>query len=155
MLSPGTAAPDFELSGPESKHYTLQGLVIDGPVILYFYPADFTPGCTKEACAIRDIHDDIQATGLTVVGISPQDNDSHERFADRYELPYLLLSDPDKIVTKAYGLDGPLGIGSRRGTLLIDQQMIITDAVLADIRIDKHITFIQKAMALQTGAAKS
>ena len=150
MLKTGTTAPDFELAGTGGQHYTLSNLVSDGPLILYFYPADFTPGCTKEACAIRDIHDDIQATGLKVVGVSPQDGGSHERFAERYELPFLLLSDPDKLVTKAYGLDGPLGIGSRRGTFLIDENQVIQDAVLADIRIDKHVAFIEKAMALQT-----
>ncbi|MEL7310699.1 MAG: peroxiredoxin [Pseudomonadota bacterium] len=150
MLTPGTPAPDFKLPGPESQTFSLSELIQEGPVILYFYPADFTPGCTKEACAIRDIHDDIQATGLRVVGISAQDEASHKRFAERYELPFLLLSDPEKKVTKAYDLDGPLGIGSRRGTFLIDEEQTIQDAVLADIRIDKHIAFIQKAMALQT-----
>ena len=150
MLKTGTTAPDFELAGPGGQHYTVATLVSDGPLTLYFFPADFTPGCTKEAGAFRVIHDDIQATGLKVVGVSPQDGGSHERFAERYELPFLLLSDPDKLVTKAYGLDGPLGIGSRRGTFLIDENQVIQDAVLADIRIDKHVAFIEKAMALQT-----
>lgn len=147
MLKNGTKAPDFSLKNSEGTTLTLDELIVDGPLILYFYPADFTPGCTKEACAIRDIYDDVLATGLKVVGISPQAGDSHQRFAERYELPFELLCDPDKSVTKAYDLNGPLGIGLRRGTYLIDSQKTIVDGVLADININKHVSFIEKAMA--------
>lgn len=155
MLDIGTKAPDFELHGSDDKKHTLESLLADGSMILYFYPADFTPGCTKEACAIRDLHDEIQKTGLRVVGVSPQDTDSHQRFADRYDLPFLLLADPGKTVTRAYDLDGPLGIGTRRGTFLINQAGEIEAAVLADIRIDRHIEFIQTAMARHSADAAS
>ncbi|MFK8053729.1 MAG: peroxiredoxin [Woeseiaceae bacterium] len=147
MLKNGATAPDFALENTHGASITLDALVADGPLILYFYPADFTPGCTKEACAIRDIYDDILATGLKVVGISPQAGDSHQRFTERYELPFDLLCDPNKVVTKQYDLDGPLGIGLRRGTYLIDRDKNIVDGVLADINISKHVRFIEKAMA--------
>lgn len=148
MLKPGTTAPDFTLPDANGVSVTLDSLLARGPLILYFYPADFTPGCTREACAIRDIHDDIVDTGLQVVGISPQDAGSHERFAERYELPFPLLCDEDKTVTRAYDLDGPLGFGIRRGTYLINTDKTVADGVLADIAIGKHLKFIENAVAL-------
>ena len=148
MLKPGMTAPDFTLDDASGNRVTLDSLLENGPLILYFYPADFTPGCTKEACAIRDIHDDIVGTGLQVVGISPQDAASHRRFSERYELPFPLLCDKDKTVARAYDLDGPLGFGIRRGTYLINTDKTVADGVLADIAIGKHLSFIQKAIAL-------
>ena len=147
MLDAGQTAPDFALPDADGNSVSLSGILDDGPVIVYFYPADFTPGCTKEASAIRDIHDDLLETGLRVLGISAQDGDSHKRFAERYNLPFPLLCDTDKAVTKAYGLNGPLGIGSRRGTFLIHADGTIADAVRADINISKHLKFIERAMA--------
>lgn len=147
MLEAGQRAPEFSLSDANGDTVTLSEIIEQGPVIVYFYPADFTPGCTKEACAIRDIHDDLLDTGLRVFGVSAQDAESHQRFADRYALPFPLLCDTDKAITKAYGLNGPLGIGTRRGTFLIGTDGMITDAVLADINISKHLKFIERAMA--------
>ncbi|MEM9173340.1 MAG: peroxiredoxin [Pseudomonadota bacterium] len=149
MLKPGDTAPAFTLEDAQGEAVSLDDLLTHGPLILYFYPADFTPGCTKEACAIRDIHDDIINSGLRVVGVSPQDCGSHERFAERYDLPFPLLCDPKKKTTKAFKLDGPLGIGSRRGTYLIDTDSSIVDAVLADVTISRHVDFIQRAIAAQ------
>ena len=148
MLKPGTKAPEFVLPNDGGGQTSLADLLIDGPLILYFYPADFTPGCTKEACSIRDIHNDIQSVGLQVAGISPQSTESHQRFRDEYELPFTLLSDPDKSVIKMYDLDGPFGVGVRRATFLINRDATIQDAVLADVRIGLHTDFIEKAIAL-------
>ena len=149
MLDKGTRAPAFSLPDADGHPVTLDGLLADGPLILYFYPADFTPGCTREACSIRDLHDDIVAAGLTIVGVSPQDGDSHARFAEKHNLPFALLCDPDKTVIRAYDVDGPLGIGTRRGTYLINADGVIEDAVLADIMIDRHTKFIQNAIRLR------
>ena len=150
MLKPGTRAPSFTLPDADGEPVTLEDLIAEGPLVLYFYPADFTPGCTKEACAIRDIHDDLVASGLRIVGVSPQDGDSHQRFAARHTLPFPLLSDPDKTAVRAYDVDGPLGFGVRRGTYLIDGDGVIVDAVLADIAIARHLEFIERAMAAQS-----
>jgi len=147
MLAPGTRAPDFELADHSGKKRTLSALLQDGPLILYFYPADFTPGCTKEACTLRDLHDEILRSGLRVVGISPQDAASHAKFRDEYQLPFTLLSDVDKKVARAYDVDGPLGIGVRRATFLIDRDARIVDAVLADLRIQRHEAFVRRALA--------
>ena len=152
MLKTGSRAPEFVLKNDQGVDTSLTDLLKDGPLILYFYPADFTPGCTKEACSIRDIHDDLVAVGLTVAGISPQDRDSHSRFRDEYNLPFVLLSDPGKDAIKMYDVDGPLGIGVRRATFLIAQDRTIQDAIVADIMIGRHEEFINKAIVLREAA---
>ena len=149
MLQPGTEAPDFVLEDDEGNERSLSGLLEEGPLILYFYPADFTPGCTREACSIRDIHNDIQSVGLRVAGISPQSVESHQKFRDEYGLPFILLSDPDKVAVSAYDVDGRFGIGVRRATFLIGSDRTIEDAVIANLRIDRHKEFIENAIELQ------
>lgn len=146
MLKRGEAAPDFELPDHAGRNRRLSELAGSGPLILYFYPADFTPGCTKEACDFRDLHARIQASGLRVVGVSPQSPESHRRFRDQHDLPFVLLSDADKSVIKAYGVDGPLGFGVRRATFLIDPELRILDSVLADLRIGQHQGFVERAI---------
>jgi peroxiredoxin Q/BCP len=153
MLEKGAKAPEFELPDQDGRRHTLKSLLADGPVVLYFYPADFTPGCTKEACSFRDLHQELVRAKLRVVGVSPQDVDSHRRFADRYHLNFLLLADPDKSVVKAYDLDGPLGFGVRRGTYLIGPDGIVRDSVLADLRIGAHEDFVRAA--IKSGATKT
>jgi peroxiredoxin Q/BCP len=149
MLAIGQTAPDFSLPDDANKPVALQDLLRDGPLILYFYPADFTPGCTKEACSLRDLHTDIQRAGLRVVGVSPQDPATHARFRDQYHLPFTLLSDTKREVIRKYDVDGPLGIIVRRGTYLIGQDGKIVDAVLADLRIGRHEEFVRKAIKLR------
>ena len=151
MLNAGEKAPDFALENDKGEEVTLGELLESGPLILYFYPADFTPGCTAEACSIRDIHSDIQSVGLQVAGVSPQDADSHARFREKHDLPFELLCDPDKTAAKAYDVDGPFGVGVRRATFLIDEDGTIRDAVQADLRIGRHEEFIRNAIALRAG----
>lgn len=148
MLSPGTMAPEFELPDESGEQVSLAALLRQGPLILYFYPADFTPGCTKEACAIRDIHDDLIAVGLQVVGVSPQDSESHTRFRAQHELPFRLLSDVDKAAVRAYDVDGPFGV-VRRVTYLIDASGRIEDALQADVLVGRHTAFIQNAIRVK------
>ena len=152
MLKAGSRAPEFILPDTDGVDTALSDLLQNGTLILYFYPADFTPGCTKEACSIRDIHNDIQSVGLQVVGISPQDGDSHKRFRDEHNLPFLLLSDTEKVAIKMYDVDGPFGAGVRRATFLINQDRTIRDAMLADVRIGRHTEFIKKAIILRETA---
>ena len=102
MLKAGEKAPEFVLENDKGEETSLTDLLKKGPLILYFYPADFTPGCTAEACSIRDIHSDIQSVGLQVAGVSPQDADSHARFRDKHDLPFTLLCDPDKVAAKMW-----------------------------------------------------
>jgi peroxiredoxin Q/BCP len=149
MLNTGDKAPEFVLNNQEGIETSLSGLLQNGPLILYFYPADFTPGCTKEACAIRDIHTDIQSVGLQIVGISPQNENSHSRFREEHNLPFALLSDPEKVAIKIFDVDGPFGVGVRRATFLISQDGSIKDAMMADVRIGRHKEFIEKAVILR------
>ena len=150
MLKAGTKAPDFSLSDENGEQRKLSEFLAKGPLILYFYPADFTPGCTKEACSIRDLHDDIIKSGLQIIGVSPQSAESHTRFRETHKLPFPLMADEDKTVIKAYDVNGPLGIGVRRATFLIDTDGVIQDAVLADVFIGQHTDFITKAIALNS-----
>jgi len=149
MLNPKTRAPDFSLPNQNDQTITLSEVLNRGPLILYFYPADFTPGCTKEACSIRDLHDEISKVGLQVIGVSPQSSESHRRFRDKHSLQFDLLSDSDKKVIKAYNMDGPLGFGVRRATFLIGADGMIDSAVLADLRIAEHDAFIRRALQLR------
>jgi len=152
MLKAGERAPEFVLQDDAGVDTSLTDLLQQGPLILYFYPADFTPGCTREACAIRDIHSDIQSVGLQVAGISPQDAASHARFRETHNLPFTLLCDPDKEVIRMYDVDGPFGVGVRRATFLVGQDRTIHDAVQADVRIGRHEEFIRKAVMLRQTA---
>jgi peroxiredoxin Q/BCP len=149
MLKTGTDAPDFELESADGGSIRLQDLLGKGPVVLYFYPADFTPGCTKQACMFRDIHSELAGAGIQVIGISPQSTAQHRRFREQYELPFPLLSDPDKRVIRLYDTDGPFGMGVRRTTYLIDRDGRIADLLRADFNIARHQQFAERALAHQ------
>jgi len=150
MLKAGERAPEFTLPDETATDRSLTELLRTGAIVLYFYPADFTPGCTRQACVLRDLHAEIERAGLRVVGISPQNPESHARFRAKYNLPFVLLSDQQKAVTKMYGVNGPLGIGVRRASFLIDSSRRIRDVVLADFMIGRHADFVRKAILLRT-----
>lgn len=149
MLAAGNRAPDFTAHDQNDEPVGLTDLLKSGPLILYFYPADFTPGCTREACALRDLHAQLAAVGVHVAGVSPQSAESHAAFAAKYALPFTLLCDPDKVLARAYGVVGPLGFGIRRASFLISRAGRIEDAVLADLRIGRHERFFRKVVADQ------
>jgi peroxiredoxin Q/BCP len=149
MLKAGERAPEFSLPDETGTDRSLTELLSSGAIVLYFYPADFTPGCTRQACVLRDLHDEIQRAGLRVVGISPQSPESHTKFRAKYQLPFVLLSDQHKAVIKMYGVNGPLGMGVRRASYLIDGGRRIRDSVLADFMISKHQEFVRKAIELR------
>lgn len=146
MLDVGDTAPDFELAGEDGKVITLDDLLSKGPLFLYFYPADFTSVCTAEACEIRDRHEDLLTVGANVVGVSPQGEFSHNRFRDRYDLPFPLLDDRKKEVICAYGVNGPLGLGVRRVTFLINPDKKIANRVVADFRVKRHMKLIDSVL---------
>jgi peroxiredoxin Q/BCP len=152
MLPIGSRAPEFTLPDQDDRTVSLTTLLNRGPLILYFYPADFTSGCTREACMLRDLHSEILKVGLGVAGVSPQAPERHKEFRDKYKLPFPLLSDVEKFVIRMYDLNGPLGLGVRRGTYLIDQARHIRSAVLADFRIRQHEDFVRKATLLSGSA---
>ncbi|HET8833191.1 MAG TPA: thioredoxin-dependent thiol peroxidase [Gemmatimonadales bacterium] len=113
MLESGDPAPPFTLPDMSGKQVSLEDFA-GKDVILYFYPKDDTPGCTKEACGFRDAWTDLQDLGVVVLGVSGDDAASHTRFAAKYRLPFTLLSDPDHRVMTAYGAYGPKTMYGRK-----------------------------------------
>jgi thioredoxin-dependent peroxiredoxin len=147
MLASGTGAPNFTAQNQNDVPVALADLLRNGALILYFYPADFTPGCTREACSLRDLHAQLLAAKVSVVGVSPQSPQSHAAFIAKYSLPYTLLSDPDKALARAFDVVGPLGFGVRRASFLINTAGVIEEALLADLRIGRHEAFFRRAAA--------
>ena len=127
MITEGELAPDFELQTDNGENVRLSGFR-GKPVILYFYPKDDTPGCTKEACAIRDAWSEFERRGAVVLGVSADSVASHERFKTKYHLPFTLLSDPEHEVIERYGawkpkrFAGKSFLGIVRSTFLIDAE---------------------------------
>ena len=141
-LEAGTKAPAFTLAaddGSKIKLADLQG----SPVVLYFYPADDTPGCTKEACAFRDRKSELQKLGAKVIGISPDDVKSHVKFRDKFQLNFPLLADPDHAVAEKFGawreknMYGKKSMGIQRSTYLIGPDGKIV-RVWKKVSVDGH-----------------
>lgn len=149
MLAIGERASEFTLPDHDGKDRSLTELLGSGAIVLYFYPADFSPACTRQACALRDLHTEIESAGMRLVGISPQPVDSHTRFRLQHQLPFVLLSDELKTVIKMYGAGGPLGLGVRRISYLIDAARRVRDVMLADFRIERHVELVRKAVMLR------
>jgi len=126
LLPSGAVAPDFESTDQDGRPVRLRDFA-GRPVVLYFYPEDDTPGCTREACAFRDSLGDFAARGAVVLGVSTQDAASHRAFRDRYGLNFPLLADPEKKITRAYNTLGILGV-AKRVTYVIGPDGRIIDA---------------------------
>lgn len=130
MLEPGTRAPNFKLFNGDGEAVRLSDF-LGRKVVLYFYPRDNTPGCTKQACAFRDEFAAYQALGVPVIGISKDSVASHMRFAQKHQLPFLLLSDPDRQAIEAYDvwkekkLYGKTSFGVVRTTYIVDEKGLI------------------------------
>jgi peroxiredoxin Q/BCP len=118
MIKTGEPAPPFDLADAAGERVALRDLA-GQKVVLYFYPKDDTPGCTKEACGFRDAWAELQRLGVEVLGVSPDSAESHTRFAEKYGLPFRLLSDPDKQVMEAYGAWGEKTLYGRTTTGVI------------------------------------
>lgn len=126
-LKEGSKAPEFVLTGSNGSEIELKSYRKKKRVVLYFYPKDDTPGCTVEACGFRDQNKDFEKAGAVVLGVSPDSLKAHEKFIGKYKLPFLLLSDEDKKVCKAYGvwvkksMYGREYMGVARSTFVIDK----------------------------------
>lgn len=147
MLKAGDRAPDFSLPDHDGRVVSLGTLLAKGPLLLYFYPADFTPVCTREACAFGAREAELAQAGISLVGISPQDSASHARFREHYSLPFPLLADPDKRVIRAYDCDGLLGLHVSRVTYLIGQDGHIQEAAKAAFRVGPHLKLAERALS--------
>jgi thioredoxin-dependent peroxiredoxin len=134
----GDPAPDFTLPDQDGQSVTLSGLR-GSWVVLYFYPADDTPGCTAESCSFRDSHEDFVDAGARVVGISGQGIDSHKKFADKHSLPFTLVADEGDKVRKQYGVTKTLGLLPGRVTYVIDPEGLVRNVFSSQFRPTKHI----------------
>ena len=127
MLTVGMKAPDFTLKDKDGNSVSLSDF-IGKKVVVYFYPKDNTPGCTRQACAFAGAYEEFRAKGVEVIGISKDSTASHVKFAEKYDLPFILLSDPELEVIKAYGvwqekkLYGKVSMGVVRTTFVIDEE---------------------------------
>lgn len=134
VLTVGTVAPGFNTTDTQGNSITLSSLA-GKTVILYFYPKDDTPGCTKEACGFRDAYADYQGKDVVVLGVSMDDQASHQKFTEKYNLPFPLLVDSSGVITRAYDVDG--GGYSKRVTYVIDGEGKIAK-VYQNINTETH-----------------
>ena len=139
MLKEGTAAPDFEGTLDDGSTFRLADYKGRKNVVLYFYPKDFTPGCTREACNFRDEAESFESHGAVIVGVSSDTADSHKSFKEQHNLPFPLVADPDKRIIKLYQAQGLLGMITARITYVIDKEGIIRRAFRHDLNIGKHL----------------
>ncbi len=151
-LKKGDKAPDFTGNNQDGKSLNLKDFK-GKRVILYFYPKDDTPGCTAEACNLRDNYNDWIAKGYEVIGVSPDNENSHKKFKDKHQLPFTLISDPNHEILKAYGAWGMKKMygksyeGVLRTTYIINEDGII-DEVFTKVDTQNHTTQLLEALKL-------
>lgn len=142
MLEAGNKAPDFTLSDKDGKDVSLRDF-LGKKVVLYFYPRDNTPGCTRQACAFAAAFEDFKRLGTVVIGVSKDSVASHVKFAEKHSLPFILLSDPDRKAIEAYGVwqekknYGKVSMGVVRSTFIIDENGII-EKVMPKVKPDTN-----------------
>jgi peroxiredoxin Q/BCP len=151
VVEEGKPAPEFELRNDEGDPVSLASLR-GRPVVLYFYPKDDTPGCTTQACALRDAYGQLRERGAVVLGVSPDDEASHQRFRRKYELPFNLLADTGHEVAEQYGVwveknrYGKRSVGIKRSTFVIDAEGTVVRA-LYGVKPDGHAELVLDALA--------
>jgi peroxiredoxin Q/BCP len=150
VIEEGKPAPDFELTSESGETVRLSDLR-GKPVVLYFYPKDDTPGCTTQACGIRDSYGEFERAGAVVLGVSPDDESSHVKFREKYELPFTLLADTDHAVAEQYGVWGEkkyMGreyMGVNRSTFVIDADGNVKK-VMHDVKPATHADDVLSAL---------
>jgi len=138
-LKAGDIAPDFTLPDQDKKNVSLKDYSGKKIVVLYFYPKDFTPGCTLEACTFRDSYEIFTDAGAEVLGVSADSPESHVKFREEHRLPFLLLSDEKNEVSKFYGVGKTLGLFANRTTFVIDKTGVIRHIFSSQTDAKKHI----------------
>lgn len=152
MLIEGDKLPFFDLKNQKGERVTSEQFVGKKPLVVFFYPKNFTPGCTAEACSFRDKYEDFMDYGADLLGVSADSQRSHERFAANFNLPYSLLSDPDKSLQKAFKISPQFfGILSRRVTFVFNKEGTLVLAH-ASINPRSHIFKALKALKAETVA---
>ena len=135
----GDKAPDFTLPSQMGDNVTLSEFFGKKNVVLYFYPKDETPGCTREACSFRDSYEELTNLGAEVLGVSGQSVESHKSFATHYGLPFILLSDEGNKVRKLYGVPSSMGILPGRVTYIIDKKGVVRHIFNSQTQTQQHV----------------
>ena len=149
-LRTGDPAPNVTLPLHTGESVPLADLYRDRVVVLFFYPKDNTSICTKEACAFRDAYEDFVAAGATVVGVSSDSAESHQGFADKHRLPYLLATDADGALRRAFGVPKTLGLFPGRVTYVIDRRGVVQSVFSAQLAADRHVQSALEAIRRMT-----
>ncbi len=139
MVEVGSAAPEFSLKKGDGGIVSLDDFRGRKNIVVYFYPKDFTRGCTAEACGFRDSYEEFQKLGAEVIGISSDNQESHQAFAKEHRLPFILLSDPDGSVRKAYGVKKSLGLIPGRVSFVVDKQGTVRHVFVSQMRATAHV----------------
>ncbi len=139
MVAIGEPAPDFRLLSNRGDFVSLQDFLGTKNLVVYFYPKDFTRGCTAEACGFRDSYEAFKDLGAEVIGISSDNQNSHNAFAREHSLPFILLSDTDGSVRKAYGVKKSLGLFEGRVSFVIDKKGIVRHVFSSQVRATAHV----------------
>ena len=139
MIKVGDEAPDFELKSQNNENVALSQFRGKKNVVLYFYPKDESPGCTREACTFRDSYELFTDLGAEVIGVSADTVESHKAFAERHNLPFTLLSDLNNTVRKLYGATSTFGLIPGRVTFVIDKKGIVRHVFSSQLQPEKHI----------------
>jgi thioredoxin-dependent peroxiredoxin len=142
----GSKAPDFTLPSQSGVMVNLKDFIGKKPVVLFFYPKDDTPGCTKEACAFRDDYDQFEKLDAEVIGISSDSVESHRRFAKKHDLPFTLLSNEVGQVRKRYGVRNSFGLFPGRVTYVIDEEGVVRLIFSSQLGVEQHVEEALKAL---------
>ena len=146
MLKPGTTAPTFTATLDDGSTFDLADWRGKKHVVLYFYPKDFTGGCTAQACSFRDNYGLIEKHDAIIVGVSGDSEASHASFKDKYDLPFPLAADPDKSVHRLYEAVGLIPWITPRITYVIDKEGVIRSAIRHDLRVKEHVPEVIEAL---------
>jgi thioredoxin-dependent peroxiredoxin len=153
-MNVGDTVPDFELADETGRTRSLTGLLADGPVVLFFYPAAMTYGCTKESCHFRDMAAEFAAAGAQRIGISPDTVAKQKQFSDKHSFDYPLLADPDRTVAGIFGVKGGFGGLSpvKRATFVIDTDRTVLAVIKSEVSMHKHADEALAVLRRRTGS---
>lgn len=136
----GQPAPPLDLKDQDGEAFSLESIRGESAAVVYFYPKDFTPGCTAESCSFRDAYEDFSEAGAVVIGVSSDDQASHQRFAAEHRLPFTLLSDEDSKAAEAWGVKRSMaGLMPGRETYVVDKHGVIRHRFRSQINAKKHV----------------
>jgi thioredoxin-dependent peroxiredoxin len=144
----GSKARDFTLPSQSGEMVSLKDFIGTKPVVLFFYPKDDTPGCTKQACAFRDDYEEFGKLDAEVIGISSDSVESHRRFASKHDLPFTLLSDEGGKVRKLYGVQNSFGLFPGRVTYVIDENGVVRHIFSSQLGVEKHVEEALQALQI-------